>query len=172
MAVWPKFFKQHNENKEPVLPGYEMAVKAGYKGTYEEWLGLKMDSAPTEGSSRPITSGAVYSALTEAALQENESGGGSGGGIFFVTVTGGWDNDEFAGTSDKSVSEIISAWAAGNLPVLRVVSEGTLDPGPYFVYLYGSGSDEPAAISFKSLSGVFMDIGGADGKTVAGGYES
>ena len=108
--------------------------------------------------------------LNNMDSSQQSSGGSSGGGIFFVTVTGGWDNDEFAGTSDKSVSEIISAWAAGNLPVLGVVSEGTLDPGPYFVYLYGG--DEPVILGFKSLSGVYMEIGGADGKTVVGGYES
>lgn len=110
MAVWPKFFKQHNEDKEPT--GYKMAVKAGYKGTYEEWLGLKMDSAPTEGSSRPITSGAVYSALAEAALQEDESGGGSG--IFVVNMTVTYDEgNNTVITSDKTVDEIIAAASAG-----------------------------------------------------------
>lgn len=113
MAVWPKFFKQH---KEHVLTGYETAVKAGYKGTYEEWLGLKMDSAPTEGSSRPITSGAVYSALAEAALQEDESGGGSGGGLVvnFTLEAGTGDYDGYyIWVTETPAADVIAAIKAG-----------------------------------------------------------
>ena len=114
MAVWPKFFKQHNENKEPVLPGYEMAVKAGYKGTYEEWLGLKMDSEPTEGSTNPITSGAVYNALQEQG--GSSGGGGSGGGLVvnFTLEAGTGDYDGYyIWVTETPAADVIAAIKAG-----------------------------------------------------------
>lgn len=49
---------------------YEVAVAAGYSGTIAEWLeSLKaytFDTAPTEDSTNPVTSGGVYTMVNEA----------------------------------------------------------------------------------------------------------
>lgn len=52
------------------LSAYEVAVKNGYEGTEAEWLeSLKaydFDTTPTEDSTNPVTSGGVYTMITEA----------------------------------------------------------------------------------------------------------
>ncbi len=52
------------------LSAYEVAVKNGYEGTETEWLeSLKaydFDTTPTEDSTNPVTSGGVYTMITEA----------------------------------------------------------------------------------------------------------
>ena len=55
-------FDQH-EPDWPYQSGYDIAVKEGYKGKKEEWLAIETEATPTEGSSKFVTSGDLYTAL-------------------------------------------------------------------------------------------------------------